>query len=162
MALTEAQRVSLAAHIRANTDQNVVDALAIRNDTELTRLYNLDSLFYVYRPSVTIQQIGAAFDWSEVEGNTSVENERLNVFRAYFEESVDPSRQDIRAFFDGVFSGAGGTNTRASLADLWVRFATVAESVFASGVGTIGDPGALDFIGFITTNDVGMALNENP
>lgn len=47
--MTDQQLIALAAHIRANADQAVVAALAIRNDTELSRLYNLASAFVVWR-----------------------------------------------------------------------------------------------------------------
>ena len=162
MALTTAQSTTLAAHIRASTDGDVIAALAIRNDTEMARLYNLETAFVAWKPSVTVDEIGMAFDYAEVANKTSGDNERLQVFRAYNTDSVDPSRLDIRDFFDDVFSAAGGVNTRAALAILWTRFVTVTEEIFTTGTGTQGDPGTLDFVGTVSSTDIGQALNNNP
>ena len=167
MALTEAQRTTLAADIRANTDQDVIDALAIRNDTELTRLYNLDSTFYCYKSRITVADIGMEFDYAEVANLTSANQERLQTFRSYNQDEVNASRTDIHAFFADVFSGAAGANTRVKLGDdpvgtAWSRFVTVAEEVFASGTGTQAAPGTLGWEGTLTTNDVGRALSDNP
>jgi len=162
MTLTTAQKTTLAADIRANTDPDVVAALAVRGDADIAMLYNLPSAFAVYQSSVSLKQIGESLDYSNVADLTSANNERLNVFRAYNDESADPRRVDIRAFFDDVFSGAQGTETRANLALLWQRIATIAEEIFATGAGTQGNPGALVFEGQLSANDVGEALNENP
>lgn len=162
MALTTAQSTTLAAHIRASSDGDVIAALAIRNDTEMARLYNLETSFVAYKPSVTVEEIGDAFDYEEVANKTSGDNERLQVFRAYNQDSIDPSRADIREFFDDVFSAAGGVNTRANLAILWVRLVNVTEEIFATGTGTQGDPGMLVFSGTVTSTDIGQSLNNNP
>lgn len=49
MALSEEQRSILISHIRSNVDDDMSAALAIRNDSELTRLYNRDSAVYVWK-----------------------------------------------------------------------------------------------------------------
>ena len=162
MALTTAQSTTLAAHIRASADGDVIAALAIRNDTEMARLYNLETSFVAWKPSVTVEEIGDAFDYEEVANKTSGDNERLQVFRAYNQDSIDPSRADIREFFDDVFSAAGGVNTRAALALLWVRLVSVTEEIFATAPDEEGDPGTLVFAGTISGNDVSTALNNNP
>lgn len=162
MALTTEQSTTLAAHIRASSDPVVVAALAIRGDGDIAIEYNKETSFVAYKPSVTVDEIGVAFDYAEVANKTSGDNERLQVFRAYNQDSIDPSRDDIREFFDDVFSAAGGVNTRANLAILWVSLVNLTEQIFATGTGTGGDPGTLVFAGTISGNDVSTALNNNP
>ena len=65
--MDEQQRTLLAADIRESTDPNVIAALAVRNDTELARLYNLPSAFIVWLESVAVDVYREGFDWAEVE-----------------------------------------------------------------------------------------------
>lgn len=161
MALTVEQRATLAAHIRANQDQAVIDALAIRNDTELARLYNLPSGFYVWKSDIPKKDLRGAFVWDEVVTNLSATD-----WQAWAEltadGSVDGSDANIRAGFARIFTGPNVATTRANLLAIAKRFATVAEEVFATGTGTEANPGALVFEGSVSISDIGLALNENP
>ena len=58
--LTPAQLTTLAAAIRADTNQAVIDALAIRNDVLVAELYNAATTFVVWRSSLTPEQARAA------------------------------------------------------------------------------------------------------
>lgn len=159
MALTDAQYTALAAHIRANTDPAVVAALGIRNDTEMARLYNLDSAFRVWRTSMTKADLRASFIWSEVVTNLSATD-----WQAWAEMtadgSVDPSDANIRAGFAEIFKGGQVANTRAALVAAAKRFASVYEGIFATGTGTESDPGELVVNGPVTISIIGKALNE--
>lgn len=64
-----------------------------------------------------------------------------------------------RAFFDDVFSGAGGTNTRAALLVLWKRLATRIEKLFATGTGSDAVPATLVFEGEVSVQDIIEARN---
>lgn len=160
MALTEAQRTTLAAHIRANTDPNVVAALGIRNDTEMTRLYNLNSTFYVWRTSVPPEEYREAMTWTEVDGLTAGKARIWDWITQGMTAAINTSKLNVRQGLSDAW--AANTTTRANLLVIAKRFATVAEQIFASGTGTVGTPGTLGFEGTITTEDVGRALNDNP
>jgi hypothetical protein len=67
---------------------------------------------------------------------------------------VNPSIASNRAFFDDVFSGAGGTNTRAALLALWKRLATRGEKLYATGTGSDASPATLVVEGAISARDV--------
>ena len=159
MALTDAQYTALAAHIRANTDPDVVAALGIRNDTELARLYNLDSAFWVWRMTMTRADLRMAFDWAEVVGGLSATD-----WQAWAEltadGSIDPSDENIRAGFAEIFKGGTLATTRNALLAAAKRFASVYEEVFATGTGTENTPGTLPVNRPVTISIIGKALNE--
>lgn len=156
MALTDAQHQALADHIRANTDPDVVAALAIRNDTELARLYNLDSAVIVWRPSMTRSDLKMAFDWSEVVTGLSATD-----WQAWAEltadGSIDPSDANVRAGFAAIFKNPL-TTTRNALLAAAKRAASVYEAVYTSG--TNGTPGTLAVEGPVTIAIIGKTLNE--
>jgi hypothetical protein len=160
MALTEAQRVTLATHIRANTDPDVVAALAGRNDTELTRLYNLDSSFIIWKKSVTPDEYRGAMLWTEVDTLNTGAARIWEWVTNNFTSNLNADDSNIRQGIADAFGPS--TTTRANLLAVAKRAATVGESVFATGTGTDATPGSLDFVGSLTTGDVGRALNENP
>lgn len=160
MALDEAQRVTLAAHIRANTDPDVVTALSTRNDTELTRLYNLDSGFYVWRPTISVEEYRDALDWTEVDNITTAKARIWDWVTGQMTLPLESGKASVRAGLAQCW--ASNSNTRANLLAIAKRFATVAEEVFATGVGNENNPGDLVFEGSVTTTDIGRALNENP
>jgi len=162
--LNQTQRTTLAAHIRANTDPSVVEALAIRNDTEITRLYNLDSTFIVWKSSVQTNEVGVAVNYIAVEAMTDSDRGRITTFYAMNPVSFVP-RSDIVLYWNNTFSGAlggQGQATRDALQALWRRAALLAEKVFATGTGTTATPGTLGYEGEVTSEDVGRALNDNP
>jgi hypothetical protein len=160
MSLTDAQYTTLANHIRSNTDPDVVAALAIRNDTELARLYNLDSSFYVWRSSVTPDEYRGAMVWTEVDtlnaGNARIWEWVTN----YFTGNLDASDANVRQGIADAFGA--GTTTRANLLALGKRLASVYETVFSTGTGAENDPGIAVVEGVVSVNDISKALNNNP
>ena len=164
MSLSETQRTTLAAHIRANTDQDVIDALAVRNDSELTRLYSLDSSFIVWRLAIPASDVGKTVIYNALSALTTANTSRVQLFMDLNSKSFDGSA-DIEAYFDDTFSGAlngSGADCRAALSAMQRRAASVAESIYATGTGNTSTPGTLVFQGTISTDDVGRALNDNP
>jgi len=159
MSLTNAQYTTLADHIRSNTDPDVVAALAVRNDTELTRLYNLDSATWVWKTVVTKRELRAAFDWDEVVTNLSATD-----WQAWAELTadgqVDGSDANIRAGFARIFTGPNVVNTRTALLAAAKRVASVYESLFSAGTGTEGDPATVVIVGPVDTQTIGLALNR--
>ena len=158
MTLSNAQFTTLANHIRANTDPDVVAALAIRNDTELARLYNLDSSFYVWRTSVTPDEYRGAMVWTEVDtlnaGNARIWEWVTN----YFTGNLDASDANVRQGIADAFGA--GTTTRANLLALGKRLASVYESVFSTGTGTEATPGIAVVDGQVTLTQISKALNQ--
>ena len=160
MALDQTQRATLAAHIRASADADVIAALAGRNDTELTRLYNLDSAFYVWRPSISVEEYRDALDWTEVDGVQASKARIWEWVTGGMTLPLESGKANVRAGLAEVW--AQNSNTRTNLLAIAKRLTTLAESIFATGTGTENAPGDLVFDGRVTTTDVGRALNENP
>jgi hypothetical protein len=154
-ALTAAQLAILRADIQADATLN-----AFPNNSDgafaIAAAYNLPAspAFTVWKSNVTIGQIGDKINASELAGLTSLNTQRLQAISEYSPQGVNPSLPDRRAFFDDVFSGAGGTITRANLLALWKRFATRAEKLFATGTGSDASPATLVFEGQVTVQDV--------
>lgn len=156
MSLTNAQYITLANHIRANTDQDVIDALVIRNDTELTRLYNLDTTFYVWRSDVPPEEYMPALDWTEVDNMSTGKSRVWDWSTQYQTAPLDATSANLRAGIAAAFPA----NTQAALNAVAKRFASVFEEIFATGTGTNGDPGIADPEGPLSLFDVSKALNE--
>jgi hypothetical protein len=160
MPLTNAQLVVLKANILADPILN-----AFPNDSdgnfEIARLYNLQAVpnWTVWKSLVTIAEIGFAIEGSELDGLTTANTNRLQVMQQYSPDGIMPSRADRRAFFDGIFSGAGGTITRPRLLLLYKRLATRAEKLFSTGTGSDALPATLVFEGNLSFNDVTAARN---
>lgn len=160
MALNEAQRVTLAADIRGSTDPEVIAALAIRNDTELTRLYNEDSSFIVWRSTVGVEEYRDALDWTEVDNLTTGKARIWDWVTGQMTLTLETGKANVRAGLANCW--AVNSTTRPNLLAIADRPATLAESLYATGTGSTVDQGDLTFEGRITTTDVGRALNENP
>ena len=160
MPLTTAQLATLRTHILANTDPAVVSALANGNDNEIARIYSLTAspVFVVWRTNVGIAETGAKFVGSEWAGMTSANHTRLQTVAQWAAGGYNASLADIRAMFDDIWSGAGGTNTRAALLALWKRNALLVERVFATGTGSTATPGLLVYEGTVSGDEVGRAL----
>lgn len=157
--LTQAQRTTLANHIKANVNQEVVSALAIRNDTELARLYNLNSSFYVWREAILPEEYREAMDWTEVD-NLSVGKARIwEWITQNFTMNINASKQNIRAGLNNAFNN---TTTKTNLLAIAVEQASAFEEVFSSGTGTQGSPGVRAVQGPVDIDNIGRALNENP
>lgn len=163
MALTTAQRTILAAAIRADADPEVVAALATRNDTELTRLYNLPTDYIIWKTYVSQDEIMQnGFDWVRVD-NLSVGKARIWEWLFDNEQSgINPSKPNVRSGIAECWKGtAADLAVQAAVLAHCRRPATKAEKVFASGTGTDADPALSAWTGSIDTEDVGRALNDN-
>jgi hypothetical protein len=153
--LTTAQLQTLKADIAADP---VLSLVPQNSDGafEVAAAYNLEASpdFTVWKRQVTIDEVGQNLDSSEVESLTTAENGRMQTFAAYNPSGPMPERQDHRDFFDGVFSGAQGVNTRALLLTLWKRLALRIEELYATGTGSDGSPATMAFEGTINFRDV--------
>lgn len=143
MQLTTAQLQTLKTSINANTDPTFVGYRNSGNAGAMAGWYNVNSTFVVWKWSVTIIQTGEAFNGTEWAGKTSADIERLTCVATYLSQ-YNPSDDDIRAMFNDIWSGAGGTITRANLLALWKRFALKGEQLYCTGTGTDAVPGTLN------------------
>ena len=117
------------AAFNANTDPTFVGYRNSGNAGAMAGWYNVNSTFVVWKWSVTIIQTGEAFNGTEWAGKTSADIERLTCVATYLSQ-YNPSDDDIRAMFNDIWSGAGGTITRANLLALWKRFALKGEQLY--------------------------------
>jgi hypothetical protein len=159
--LTSAQYTALAAAIRADTDQAVIDALAIRNDVLLAELYNADTTFIVWRTNVTPDEYREAIVWTEVDALTSGSKYRIwEWLTMNMTAPINASSANVRQGLADCW--ASNTTTRPQLLAIAKRAATKAEKVFATGTGTDVTPGLLVWEGRLSHSDISTALNNNP
>jgi hypothetical protein len=137
MNLSQAQLGTLKTWLNANA--------AGVQDEEAAALLNAAAspAFTVWKTSVPLQRVGDNFVGTDLAGLSSLNHTRLLTVVTLSGAGVNPSLADRRAFFDDIFSGAGGAATRAKLLVLWKRLATVGEKLFATGTGSDASPATL-------------------
>lgn len=150
---------TLAAHIRANTDQAVIDALTIRNDVALASLYNADSSFVVWRSYLTADEarlaITGGVGLAQLDNLTAGKRDSL---LWVFSGETDPANAQQRTAISDL---CGTQNSlKAAILVAQKRMATKAEQVFATGTGSDAVPGILGWEGTLTHSDVSFALNN--
>jgi hypothetical protein len=159
--LTTQQLTTLASAIRADTDQAVIDALAIRNDVALAELYNAATTHVVWRSTLTPEQARAAI--SGGAGLAQLDNltagKRDSLFWV-FNGVTQPGNSAQRSAIEDL---CGSQNTlKAAILAAQKRVATKAEKLFATGTGSDASPAILGWDGILSHNDVSVALNTNP
>ena len=161
MQLTPAQQATIKADIIANPDLSAFPN-TLDGNFEIAKLYNLQASpdYYVWKTNVALNEVGKAFNGTELAGLTTGNNSRLQTIAMYLQGGVNPSLPDNRQFFDDVFSGASGTITRPALNALWKRLAKRAEKVLVTGAGTSNSPSTLGFEGNVTVDDIKLARNS--
>ncbi len=157
MALTAAQLQTLKSAIAANTATIPsgqpwtnsfagVQVNAIPNQSDgnatIAGWYNqaASPTWTTWKKSVPINDVGDAFNGTELAGLTTGNQQRLQTVAVYAGAGVNPSLADRRQCFDDIFSGAGGATTRANLLALWKRLATFAQKLFSTGTGSDASP----------------------
>jgi hypothetical protein len=158
--LTNAQLLTLKAAIAAETDPTFVGYRTAGSTGQMAEWYSADAspAFVVWKSAVTIRETGQAFNGAEWAGMTSANHTRLQTVAQYL-ASYNASIAGIRAMFDDIWSGAGGTATRAALLALWKRNARRIEKLFATGTGSDASPATLVVEGVISNEEIVLALN---
>lgn len=129
--LNTAQRTALLADINGNPTR--ANQLATGQDQALADYYNTGTAFDAWRDKVSITETGQVFNGTEWAGMSSLNHTRLQTIAQFFDTvGYDASKTDIRAMFNDIWSGAGGANTRVSLAALWKVKLTVLQKMFAT------------------------------
>lgn len=155
--MTPAQLATLKAAIIADVDAAVVAALATRNDTELARLYNLDSAKIVWKTSLPVVDYRDALVWTEVDTLTPGQARIWSWLTGDATLPLEPHKVAVRQGLADCWGA--GTTTRTQLLAAAKRAATKAEALFATGVGNTGTPATLVFEGSVSIVDIGAAMN---
>lgn len=161
MALSTAQVQILRTALLANVDATFVSYRNAGATGAMADWYNTAGAKIAWKTNVSVGTVGDNVVGTELAGLTSLNITRLQCILQMSPSGVNPSLSDRRAFFDDVFSGAGGALTRAKLLALWKRPMTRGEEVFATGTGTDASPALLGFEGSITNEDVVRAFYNN-
>ena len=141
--LTPAQMTALKANVVGTGDTN---AKYQAGDLQgLADLYNANAspTFTAWKTNVQLVSVGDNIVSTELASLSTLNATRLQTIALYSPNGVNPSMTDRRAFFDDIFSGAGGVNTRAKLLILWKRLSTRFEKVFATGTGSDASPASI-------------------
>ena len=159
MPLTPAQLPTLKTNIAANSATipagypwsgvfvgQAINALPSDSDADvaIAGWYNLAAspAWTIWRKAVPLSEIAKSLNGAELAGLTSLNHTRLQTVITLINASggLDASDADMRAFFDDIFSGAGGVTTRANLLVLWKKLATSNEKLFSTGTGSDVSP----------------------
>ena len=159
MSLSPAQKTTLKAAILADGSLSAFVAIA---DWPAIAI-NLNTLtsapaWIVWKSNVTITETGKAFNGTEWAGMTSANHTRLQTVAQFSDAGYDPSKADIRNMFNDIWSGAGGTLTRAALLALWKRTALKIEKILSTGTGSDASPATLGYEGTIEAEDVRLTM----
>lgn len=155
MHLTPAQKTTLRADIIAKQAAGQ-PLFGVTNDVAIAAHYNglAAPAFVLWKSAVSTREVGEAMNSGEVAGLTTANSTRLQVMQAYSAGTFNPGRTDMRAGFDSVFSGAGGTLTRPALLTLYKRSARVVEKLFATGTGSDAAPAIIVVEGEVTPQEI--------
>lgn len=158
MALSPAQLLILKNNILADPALNS-QPMTSDGAFAIASAYNMNAIpaFTVWKTNVSITEIGDNIVGTEIAGLSTLNTTRLQTVVVLSANGVNPSLPDRRAFFDDIFSGAGGALTRAKLLILWKRLATRAEKLFATWTGTDAAPATMTFEGTLPYQEVEMA-----
>lgn len=159
MPLSPAQMTTLLADIAANTATVVVGGVTVQinqigaagkppkgtdSAAEVAAWYNTAASpsWTAWRKLVALAEIAGAINGTELAGLSSLNNTRLQTIITLISAAggLNASLADQRQFFDDIFSGSGGTTTRAQLLALWKRLATRLQKLFSSGTGSDASP----------------------
>lgn len=159
--LTTAQYATLKAAILADPALAAISTGVNTDYAAIANAFNAQASpnFTVWKSMVTITEIGDKINGAELAGLSSLNATRLQTVVVLSAGGVNPALADRRAFFDDIFSGAGGATTRANLLALWKRLANRVEKLLSTGTGSDASPATLGYEGTINTVDVSIALN---
>jgi hypothetical protein len=151
---------TLRTAILAETDPAFVAARTLGQTSLISAFYNGASTFIVRKTSVSANAIGPVLNYVAVANLTTINRDRATTFVILNPNTFAPTA-DVESYWDTTFGGAlggQGQATRDALVNLWRRFATRGEKLFATGTGTTLAPGTLIFEGPITDVDINLAL----
>ena len=169
--LTAAQLLMLKNDILANTNTVSVGGQSVQikdtgnngdHNQAVAGWYNglASPPWTVWKILVSITEVGRKFNGAELAGLTTANVQRLTCIALFSSGGVNPSLPDQRAFFDDVFSGAGGNITRPALLALWKRLANRIEKLLSTGTGSDPMPATINTAGFLEGTISGTDVEE--
>lgn len=153
--LTDTQKQTLAAALRAETNQTAIEALAIRNDVALAEWCNAASAVDAWQPAMTNSMLFEATVVAKFDGLTAGKRDAWRLMLDF--APVDFTRNKMRK---AVTDTWGNTDSVAVL-QACVRKATNAERYFGGTSATENTVTAwkLNWSGSISLDDVSNSLN---
>ena len=162
MALTTAQQATLKAAILAETDPTLVALRTSGATGQMAEWYNQPAspAYTVWKTSVTNEEIlRNGMDWTRVD-NLGTGPARIWEWMMQF-GTFNPSKPNIRAGIEAVWKGtAADLAVRAAVFVHCKRFATRAEKLFATGLGTDASPSLLVYEGSLSDYDIVRTIND--
>lgn len=167
--MTSVQLITFGNHIRNNTNQTVIDALASGNHSIIAAWYNeqADPAFWIFVDHVTTDEVRASLDWNEVLHDTNglTDLQRWGFETLMHNGSYEPAKLNDRNALIKIFPTSMSNTRTAVLADA-TKQATNIEEVFAEEAsGPAGGDGSSQgnsaiatFIGTVSHIDVFNAL----
>lgn len=154
--MTDAQLQTLAAAIRAETNQACVDALAIRNDVAMEQWVNAASAQSAWNPSMSSVDLFEATDVTKFDGLVAGKREAWKLMLQF--APINFGKQKFRK---AVTDAWGTTDSKAILTDC-TRPATNGEKYLGGTVVTENTIAAwkLNFSGNIAIGEISNALNR--
>ena len=154
--MTDAQLQTLAAAIRAETNQACVDALAIRNDVAMEQWVNAVSAQSAWNPSMSGVDLFEATDVTKFDGLVAGKREAWKLMLQF--APINFGKQKFRK---AVTDAWGTTDSKAILTDC-TRPATNGEKYLGGTVVTENTIAAwkLNFSGNIAIGEISNALNR--
>ena len=154
--LTDTQLQTLAAGIRAETNQACVDALAIRNDVAMTEWVNGSSTQDAWNPSMTSSLLFEATDVAKFDGLTAGKRDAWRLMLDF--APVDMARNKLRK----AVVDAWGNQDSVAVLQACTRKATNGEKYLGGTSATENTVTAwkLNVPGNIGMNEISTALNR--
>jgi hypothetical protein len=154
--LTDSQKQSLAAALRADANQTVVDALAGRNDSALAQYCNTASAQDVWNEAMSAALLFEATDITQFDGLTAGKRDAWRLLMQY--APVDMRKNKLRK----AVEDAWGPSNSVAVLQACVRKATYGELYFGGNSATTNTVTGmrLNFYGQITVDDIGSALRD--
>lgn len=156
--LTNTQKTTLAAALRAETNQGVIDAVAISNITFLVEWCNGESATDAWNTAVSGSKLFEDTDVTKFDGLTAGKRDAWRLMLDF--SPIDMSRAKNRRAVQDVW---GNTDSVPILQDMR-RKATRGEAYLGGSSATTNTVTALklNYVGSLSIDDIATALNENP
>lgn len=154
-------------HDDMHANPALVNAISTGDDTFLADYYNtvFSPAFYVWRTNVSKEEYqsnttlsNTSFNWSGTGGYIARSQGERDAWNTLFSATgfVNPSRANVRAAFNDIFSGTGASAVanRTHLETASKRTATLIEKLLAVGTGTEVSPATLSYEGPISPSEI--------
>lgn len=156
--LTTTQQTTLVNALKTETNQDVINALAIGNITFLVQWCNDNSAVDAWNTSVSSNELFEASDITKFDGLTAGKRDAWRMLLDF--TPIDMSRLKNRKAVQDVW---GNTDSVVVLQDMR-RKATRGEAYLGGTSATTNTVTALklNYVGSLSIDDIATALNENP